>query len=334
MRIFNPKTSKFFVRNVFILGIHLTSCATTQKEDLFTYGERTYSAKDLPLKAQHQIYTAESDRQARLKDILKPVILDMYFKEKAAEQKTTVDAVKKKYLTMAEPTEKEKRDYLEKNKGVIPYSYDIIKDELASMMAENRQAEAEARILAEVEKTKGARYAFSLPEPIAVPITLDGFPSKGPDHANIVIVEFADFTCPYCKAIVEPLKTILKTYEGRVRLVYKYFLLHEGSSDRMAKGGYCAQKLGKFWEYYDYAFDKQIEARWKSVAETAKIIGVDAKAFQSCQDSKEASKAVTDSHNEALELGVTRTPTFFVNGKLASSGVDLAPLEASIKKAL
>ena len=105
-----------------------------------------------------------------------------------------------------------------------------------------------------LEAAKTSRWGPShvnqtLDPPVNVPVS--GSPVTGPGDAQITIVEFSDFQCPYCILAVPELEAMLKVYPKQVKLIFKQFPLEiHSDAYRAATAALAAQKQGKFWEMH------------------------------------------------------------------------------------
>lgn len=160
-------------------------------------------------------------------------------------------------------------------------------------------------------------------------------PVFGPQGAPVTVVEFFDPACETCRAFYPIVKGLLAQYPDHVRLVIRYAPFHQGS-DRVVKLLESAKSQGKYQEVLEAVLGAQpswadhgrpnIEVAFR-VAEQA---GLDlAKARQDIDKPGMQSLLQQDSE-DLTALQVTRTPTFFVNGRsLPSFGPDqLAALVA------
>ncbi len=156
---------------------------------------------------------------------------------------------------------------------------------------------------------------------------LEAAPSQGPASARVVVVEYADFECPSCRALQQALKGIKPNYP-MVRFVYRDFPLTRVHPWAMsaAIAGRCvySQKPAAFWAFHDAVFEGQeittVDNAWDRLVELAGKAEVDQDAFRACMASPEARKAVEDSIQEGVALKVTSTPTVFVNGRRLAGG--------------
>jgi protein-disulfide isomerase len=154
----------------------------------------------------------------------------------------------------------------------------------------------------------------------APPFVRDHSQSLGPDDARVVLVEFFDPGCETCRAFAAPVKALVESYEGKVRLVLRYAPFHEGA-DTMVKALEAARRQGKYWETLQLLYDKQPawadhhhprpEAMW----EFFPSVGLDlVRLGEDMRDPGIESLLQLDIA-DAKTLGVRKTPTFIVNGE-------------------
>ena len=148
--------------------------------------------------------------------------------------------------------------------------------------------------------------------------------SKGQANAPVVIMEFADFQCPACGQFASFSVPLIKDYidNGTVRFVWYDFPLVQIHKNAMlaARAGRCANEQNQFWAYHDYVFGRQGE--WSEVNDATKrfteyagVAGLDRDAFSQCLRSEKYQKEVSESFQLGTTLGVSGTPTLFINGK-------------------
>jgi protein-disulfide isomerase len=153
-------------------------------------------------------------------------------------------------------------------------------------------------------------------------IHLDGSPTKGPANAPVTVVEFADFECPHCRELWEALATIEEKYP-QVRVVYKDFPLTQIHpwANTAALGGRCAfqQSPMAFWKVHDAIFENQDlispENVWDKLVQFATAAGLNVDVFKGCLTAPGTQRDVDASHTEGVSLGVTSTPTVYINGR-------------------
>jgi len=177
-----------------------------------------------------------------------------------------------------------------------------------------------------------ARVAVHLREPPVsrAQIAVDGAPFRGNDVAPVTIVAFSDFHCPFCKRVNPTLAQVMSRYGDKVRLVFRDFPLDRlhPHARRAAEAGRCAKDQGKFWEYHDLLFANAPSANAEALTTYARQAGLDLPGFERCISSGTHAAAVQRDVDEAIRLGLTGTPNFFINGRLL---VGAQPLESFVR---
>ncbi len=173
-------------------------------------------------------------------------------------------------------------------------------------------------------------------------IALTDQPIRGNPQASVTIVEYSDFQCPFCSRAYKMVEEqALKDYGDKVRLVYKnYPLPMHNWAESAALASACARQQGAdvFWKLYDYFFQNQQSVTLETVKEKAAGVvrdaGKDSAVFETCFDNKAALDAVKAEQQEATNLGVRSTPTFFINGRKVEGAVPYENFKAAIDEAL
>ena len=151
-------------------------------------------------------------------------------------------------------------------------------------------------------------------KPSRVEVAAEG-PAKGPSAAPVTIVEFSDFQCPFCSKAEETVTKVLKTYDGKVRVVFRDFPLpFHPQAQKAAEAAHCAGDQGKYWEMHEKLFANQKALEPPALKGYAKDLGLDQGKFDRCLDSGDKAKVVDSNRKAGEKVGVTGTPAFFVNG--------------------
>jgi len=166
---------------------------------------------------------------------------------------------------------------------------------------------------------------YELDDPFRVnreKIDLANAPARGPAGAPVTIVEYSDYTCGYCRQFFEKMEgPLFERYGDRVRLVYKHFPLVglRAWSEDAALAGACAYRQGndRFWALHGKLFQSpaRLKERTPALTQLAREAGLDAAAFKTCLEKREALGEVKRDVAEGDALGVEGTPTFYVNGR-------------------
>ena len=138
----------------------------------------------------------------------------------------------------------------------------------------------------------------------------------GDRNAELVIIEYSDTECPFCKTFHKTMKEVVQNYDGKVAWVYRHFpiaQLHSKAS-KEAEATECAAELGgnqAFWKYLDKIFETTNSNNSLDPNELPKIataIGLDGNAFNACLSSSRYAELVKKSVVEAIKAGALGTP--------------------------
>lgn len=148
-----------------------------------------------------------------------------------------------------------------------------------------------------------------------VPIT--GAPHKGAAGASIVVVEWADFECPFCARTAPVLDALLERFPGHVQLVFKHYPLSgHKHAEKAARAAVAAGKQGKFWEMHKALFaahPKPLDP--PTIESIAEEIGLDMKKFRDDLDSEAVADAVAKDRKQGDDLDLSGTPMVYINGR-------------------
>jgi protein-disulfide isomerase len=138
----------------------------------------------------------------------------------------------------------------------------------------------------------------------------------GPEDAPITIVEFSDFQCPFCRRwheeVYEPL---LASYPGKIRMVYRHLPLTSIHPDAFsaAEAAMCAGEQDAFWQYHEKLFSSETLGS-QLYTQYAQELTLDITAFEVCMTEHRYQEAIQTDSDFAINLGISSTPTFFING--------------------
>jgi protein-disulfide isomerase len=166
----------------------------------------------------------------------------------------------------------------------------------------------------------------------------------GSEDAEISIVEFSDFQCPFCgranDGLIAELKASNYIANGDVNLVFKHFPLRSihPQAQKASEASVCAQDQGKFWEYHDVLFSNQNALSDADLKKYASQLGLNTNNFNDCLDNGKATSRVNADYNQASAAGAQGTPYFVVYNKKTkdmipvSGAVPFANLESAIQQ--
>jgi protein-disulfide isomerase len=191
----------------------------------------------------------------------------------------------------------------------------------AQILERLRQARLAKARVAYVESLRAKANVSYLLAPPRVNITLSGTPVRGAANAPIMLVEYADYECPYCQMVQPAIEKVLAAYDGKVAFAFKDVPLPmHANAPKAAEATHCAEAQGKFWEYHDLLFSsKQLDP--VKLKEHARTLKLDATAFDTCLDSGSNSERIKTQLEEAQDLGLNSTPSFFINGRFVQGNL-------------
>lgn len=172
-----------------------------------------------------------------------------------------------------------------------------------------------------------------------VKIELGSAPREGNKNAKVTVVEYSDFECPFCgRYYNDAYKQIKSEYveTGKVQFVFKQYPLTQihPNAQKAAEASLCANEQGDFWTYHDTLFANQQALGVTQLKQYAADLDLDTSKFNSCLDSGKYAKQVQDEVAEGSAVGVSGTPTTFVNGVKIVGAVPYATIKAEIDRAL
>lgn len=156
---------------------------------------------------------------------------------------------------------------------------------------------------------------------------------RGSPNAPVIIIEFSDFQCPFCRAAESTIRRVLAQYPKKVSLAYRDLPLSQihPFAEKAAEAARCAQAQGKFWQYHDLLMANPPRLDQKSLIADARSLHLNEKQFDSCLTSGRTAAAVQHDFQTAMGLGITGTPAFFINGQLVSGNQPLSVFDKIIQ---
>ncbi len=164
---------------------------------------------------------------------------------------------------------------------------------------------------------------------------------KGDPNAPVTVEEFGDFECPPCAATYPILKRVEAAHAGRVRIVFRHFPLPSIHRNAVAAAAAAeaAASQGRFWEMHDMLYENQREWAGKDNAQTtfadyARQLGLDLERFTRDMNSPQTLERIRADASRGNSLGVTGTPTIFINGReLSANEISFEGISAAIGRA-
>lgn len=282
------------------------------------------TAKKL-FQARNEFFKAETQA---LKDYVDQLLVDKQAREEGLSEQELFD--KHVVATLpADPSDESLRVYYEGLDVEKPFKE--VRDQILNHLRQRRIERAKQAYLAELRQNAEIELLLTAPR---ASVSIDGSPVSGPADAPVLLVEFADYECPYCQQIQPQLERLRNDYEGRLAFVYKDMPLpNHANAQKAAEAAHCAGAQGKYWQLHDIlAQSKQLEL--PHLKRLARSIGLDGESFDGCLDSGEKAPVVNASLEEAKSLGLEGTPSFFINGRFLSGALTYEELQAVVEEEL
>ncbi len=198
-------------------------------------------------------------------------------------------------------------------------------DEIIPLIKEGKTESQIIQYLQEQDAKKITRYR----------VEVGDSPTKGPDNAKVTIVEYTDFQCPFCAKVQPTLTQILEKYPQDVRKVFKQHpLAFHKDAPLASEASLAAGAQGKFWEMKEVLFNNQKQLKEENLIKYAQDLGLDLEQFKSDLSTHKYKEQVERETEEAVKLGATGTPAFFVNGRYLSGAKPLESFVAVIDEEL
>jgi protein-disulfide isomerase len=294
-------------------GAKITS-AELQKQ----YGGRLFQARTTYYQAERTI----------LDEFIEQYLLE----QQAKAENLTVDQLLERHVTNAipkDPPEEMLRLYYE---VINPKeTYENVRGQLVDRLRTIRTAKVKAAYLESLHSKAKVTFGLDVPR---IEISVKNAALRGSADAPIMLVEYADYECPYCQQVQPAIDKVIDEYKGKVALVFKDTPLPmHAHAAKAAEASRCAESQGKFWEYHDMLFaKKQLDPT--QLKEYARDLKLDSAAFDKCLDSGARTELINAQLNEAQSLGIQGTPTFFVNGRATFGNLSVEQLRQVIDEEL
>ena len=164
-------------------------------------------------------------------------------------------------------------------------------------------------------------------------VAVGATPIIGSSEAPVTVVEFADYQCPYCRQEEPTLKKLRAEFKDKVKYSYRDFPLpmHQYAR-KAAEASRCAGEQGQYWTYHDKLFSTgEQDLGVAGLKATARQLSLNGDKFDKCLDTGAESAAVEKDFDTGKDLGISGTPTIYVNGYTVSGAASLDVLRELIQ---
>ncbi len=287
---------------------------------------------DLEQRRPAGMFQARTNYYESQRKLIEGLVDDFLLEQQAKKEGVTVTELLDRHVdkTIAkDPPEETLRVYYE---GIdTTESYDALHDKIVDAIRQRRLARAKNAYLQTLRAQASMIIRMAPPR---APITMTNVPVRGSASASVTLLEFADYECPYCQQIQPVLERIEKEYSGKLAFAYKDYPLNmHPNAPKAAEAAHCAGSQGKYWQYHDAILaNKQLDLA--SLKKYARDLKLDTAAFDTCLDSGQKAATVKTNLAEATGLGLSGTPTLFVNGRYVSGELSYERIRSVIAEEL
>jgi protein-disulfide isomerase len=284
-------------------------------------GDEVITLGEVEQAVRPQLAKIEEQRQSVLEEKLDQMIGDRLIAQEAKKRGVTPEQLLKTevYGKTPEVTDADVSAFMTQNRARLPQGGDQaeLKLKVWDYLRNQKVTEQRQTYVQSLRAQSAVAVYLKPPDSARVPVSADKGFVRGAKDAPVTIVEFSDFQCPFCKSASTTVKQLVERYPGKVKWVFRDFPipnLHP-AAPKAHEAARCAAEQGKFWEYHDVLFEKSPRQAPEELKQYAKDLNLDTTAFAACLDSGKHEAQVNEDMNEGAQLGITGTPTYFINGR-------------------
>ena len=235
---------------------------------------------------------------------------------------------------ITEPTEEQIRQAYEQNKSQAGgRTLEELRPGVIRFLQQRQLERLERNFIRQLRNDAGAKVTLEPPR-IELEMPIEA-PAKGAADAPVTLVEFADFQCGYCKRAHPEIQRLLNEYGSSVRYVFMdYPLENHIRAVPASVAARCAGEQDKFWDYFDNLMVMNGDLSDGDLSKRATDLGLDADAFTACYESNKYQSTVMSMMENGRQVGVTGTPTFFINGRMLIGAKGYDELKSIIEQEL
>ena len=158
-------------------------------------------------------------------------------------------------------------------------------------------------------------------------------PYMGSDKPKVIIIEFFDYNCGYCKKSLDAVTELLRT-EFDLKISFRDYPILAPSSRTAAKAALASREQGKYFIFHSALMNMQGNLNEDKIFSIATNLGINLNKLKEDMDKLEIDNIIKDNETLAKKLNIRGTPTFIINGELYAGALELNKLKTIIDKAL
>lgn len=312
---------------VVAVGFLINAQSAQKSQPVAVVGDEVITAQELEKALGQELASLQEQIHKLKKEKLEALIEEKLLTQEAAKQGVSVDALLEAEVNAkVEPaTEPEIEALVQVNKDRFMGKEETLRERVRDFLKE-RKLEARRRDYLESLRAE-AKVVIHLPPPevYRAEVSVDGAPVRGPENAPVTLVKFEDFHCPYCDRVQATLAALQSRYGDKLKIVHRDFPLDtlHPLARKSHEAARCAGAQGQFWAYHDLLYADKPSTTVEELVADAEKVGLDRKVFEECLNSGTYAPAVEKDIQLGNSLGLTGTPSFFINGRLLSGALPL-----------
>jgi protein-disulfide isomerase len=291
-----------------------------------------FTLADVERKRSSDVFQARNTLYEAQRKAVQEFIDEHLLEKQASKEKVTVAELLTKHVDSkiaADPPDEALRVYYE---GLdTTESFEAVRGKILEHLRQRRIAKAKAAYLQSLRAEADIKMQLAPPR---AEVSLKDTPVRGPADAPVVVVEFADYECPYCQQIQPALDRLEADYKGKIAFAFKDVPLPmHAQAQKAAEAAHCAGAQGKYWELHDLILtSKKLDV--PSLKDHARQLQLDGAEFDQCLESGKKAGIVSAHVSEAQALGLQGTPSLFINGRFFSGLLSYEQLRGAVEEEL
>ncbi len=279
----------------------------------------------------------EQQRYEKIREALGRMIDDKLIEAEAAEQGVDAQSLFQAEVAAkaTDPTEAEIKQFYDQNKNRVQgRPLDQLRGQIAQFLKNQKMQEVQRAYLDSLRAERGVQMLLEAPR-VELTVPAQAKTKGGGAQAPVTIVEFADFECGYCRRSHPTVERLLTEYGDKVQFAFvDYPLDFHKRAIPASVAARCAGDQDKFWDYYENLMVMTGDLGDADLRKRAESLGLDMTQFDQCYQTNEYASLIEDHMQLGRELGVTGTPTFFINGRMLVGAKPYEELKSVIDEEL
>ena len=334
------KSSVAFLILYSSLALHINCSEPGSNSDAATFDGGKISIKETESAAALQLYELQKNQYQVQYESLINLLKDKLVKIEAKAQGKTENEVMDAYINekYKEPTDEMLQYYYQNSRA--RRSFAEVKVELKNQLRDRIIESLKYEYTQELMKKYNAVVHLKEPEAPSINVDADGHQFWGKKDAKVVIVEFSDFECPYCKQMQPEVQKLKQNYKDKIKWVFMDFPLNFHKQAKHAHlAALCAGEQTDYFKVQQRLFSSSPDLSPKTVNSIVQSSGINMKTYQKCMatpsgNTSGQSAKLDSTIDYVVKLGIRSTPSLLINGKYYTGGRSYDSLKKVIDELL